>query len=89
MVHQENLRESSQLCKDADVIMMMDLEDPLNASGRRILTLEKNKDDALAKVYLSFDPEHMRFSDGSKMENFTLKELDDSNEPVPFEEVAK
>lgn len=89
MVHKENLRESSQLCKDADVIMMMDLEDPLNASGRRVLTLEKNKDDALAKVYLSFDPEHMRFSDGSKMENVTLKELDDNNEPVPFEEVTK
>lgn len=88
-VHKENLRESSQLCKDADVIMMMDLEDPVKPASRRVLTLEKNKDDALAKVFLSFDPEHMRFSDGTPMENFTFEELDNNDGPVPFEGAAE
>lgn len=84
MVHKENLRESSQLVKDADVIMMMDLEDPLNPASRRVLNIEKNKNDALAKLYLTFDPEHMRFSDRVPLKPVTFEDLDDSDGPNPF-----
>lgn len=83
-VHKENLRESSQLVKDADLIMMMDLEDTEKPKSRRVLTIEKSKDDALAKVFLEFDPQHMRFSDGSKLPNMTMEELPDDGEATPF-----
>lgn len=79
-----DLRESRQLINDADVIMMMDLEDPANPASRRVLLIDKNKDGPLAKVYLTFEPEYMRFSDGRKPENVTFKELEDDGEPIPF-----
>lgn len=79
-----DLRESRQLINDADVIMMMDLEDPNNPSSRRVLLIDKNKDGPLAKVYLSFDPEYMRFSDGRKPEPVKFEDLQDDGEPIPF-----
>ena len=79
-----DLRESRQLINDADVIMMMDLEDPNNPASRRVLLIDKNKDGPLAKVYLNFDPEYMRFSDGRKPEPVKFEELQDDGEPIPF-----
>ena len=79
-----DLRESRQLINDADVIMMMDLEDPNNPASRRVLLIDKNKDGPLAKVYLSFDPEYMRFSDGRKPEPVKFEDLQDDGEPIPF-----
>lgn len=79
-----DLRESRQLINDADVIMMMDLEDPNNPASRRVLLIDKNKDGPLAKVYLTFDPEYMRFSDGRRVENVKFEDLQDDGEPIPF-----
>ena len=60
------------------------LEDPNNPASRRVLLIDKNKDGPLAKVYLSFDPEYMRFSDGRKPEQAKFEELQDDGEPIPF-----
>lgn len=79
-----DLRESRQLINDSDVIMMMDLEDPQNPASRRVLMIDKNKDGPLAKVYLSFDPEYMRFSDGRRPEPIKFEDLQDDGEPIPF-----
>lgn len=59
------LRESRQLKQDADVILMMALDDPDDQSGNRWLRIEKNKDGATgssASLCLKFDPEHMLFT---------------------------
>ena len=56
-----DLRESRQLLNDADVILMMDLIDPTDTASLRLLTVDKNKDGPVGRIYLSFDPEHMRF----------------------------
>ena len=77
-------RESRQLINDADVIMMMDLEDPANPASRRGLLIDKNKDGPLAKVYLTFDPEYMRFSDGRRPGQVKFEELPDDGEKPPF-----
>lgn len=61
-VCKEDLRESKQLIKDAEVILMMDLEFPNIQGSRRLLMIDKNKDGELGKFFLDFDPEHMRFS---------------------------
>lgn len=79
-----DLRESRQLINDADVIMVMDLEDPANPASRRVLLIDKNKDGPMAKVYLTFDPEYMRFSDGRRVENVKFEDLQDDGEPIPF-----
>ena len=58
------LRESKQLKQDADVILMMALDDPEDQAGYRWLRIEKNKDGvtgAAASLCLRFDPEHMTF----------------------------
>ena len=56
-----DLRESRQLINDADVILMMDLTDPNDTASLRVLQVDKNKDGPVGRMYLSFDPEHMRF----------------------------
>lgn len=61
-VRKTDLRESNQLHIDAEAVLMMDLYDPEQPSGLRVLQIEKNKDGSLGKIYLTFDPEHMRFS---------------------------
>lgn len=58
----ENLRESRQLLNDADVIMLMDLENPALRHGPRILRVDKNKDGPLGQIVLDFDAQHMRFT---------------------------
>ena len=60
-ISKEDLRESRQLKQDADVILLLDLQDPADRNGYRVLQIEKNRDGPLAHLYLSFDPSRMRF----------------------------
>lgn len=66
MLAKGDLRESRQLINDADVILMMDLENPALRDSRRVLMIDKNKDGPVGKLYLNFEPEHMRFSVSTK-----------------------
>lgn len=61
-ISKEDLRESRQLKQDADVILLLDLMDPVVRNGQRVLQIEKNRDGPLAHLVLSFDPSRMRFS---------------------------
>lgn len=58
----EDLRESKQLAQDGELIMMLDLVDPANRDGMRILIVDKNKDGECGQIYLDFDAKHMRFT---------------------------
>ena len=58
----EDLRESRQLIHDADVILMMSLQDAGDPSGLRWLNCAKNKDGELPSCCLRFDPGHMDFT---------------------------
>lgn len=60
-ISKEDLRESRQLKQDADVILLLDLMDPTDRNGYRVLQIEKNRDGPLAHMVLSFDPSRMRF----------------------------
>lgn len=71
-----NLRESRQLINDADVILMMDLENPNEPQGLRTLAIDKNKDGPLGKLCLKFDPEHMRFTYSPPPKSETYKAID-------------
>lgn len=61
-LRKSDLRESRQLVNDADAILMMDLADPDNRAGPRVLLVDKNKDGPVGRIVLDFDPIHMRFS---------------------------
>lgn len=56
-----DLRESGQLEQDADVIMMVYRENADEASSRRVLAIEKNKEGELGQVFLNFDGETQSF----------------------------
>ncbi len=61
-LRKSDLRESRQLVNDADAILMMDLADPDDRDGPRVLLVDKNKDGPVGRIVLDFDPIHMRFS---------------------------
>lgn len=56
-----DLRESGQLEQDADVVMLLYRDDPDDPASRRILTVEKNKEGEVGKLYLNFDGETQTF----------------------------
>lgn len=57
-----DLRESGQIEQDADIIMLLYLEEPQRREqSRRILKIGKNKEGTMGRVYLVFDGEHQRF----------------------------
>ena len=57
----DSLRESRQLKQDADVIMMLRLDDPEDTSSFRWLDVAKNKDGPLSQICLAFDPRYLTF----------------------------
>ncbi len=61
-ISRDDLRESRQLVNDAEVILMMDLTDTSNPDSDRELRIEKNKDGKRGRLWLKFDPDHMRFT---------------------------
>ena len=60
-ISKDDLRESRQLKQDADVILLLDLVDPTERDGNRVLQIEKNRDGPLAHFILSFNASRMRF----------------------------
>lgn len=57
-----DLRESGQLEQDADVIMMLKLENKEQPDGNRELYITKNKEGTCPKILLAFDGKHQSFS---------------------------
>ncbi len=56
-----DLRESGQLEQDADVIMLLYLDNPDKPDGTRVLAVEKNKESETGMIYLAFDGRHQTF----------------------------
>lgn len=57
-----DLRESGQIEQDADIIMLLFLEEPQRPDkSRRVLKIGKNKDGERGKFFLVFDGAHQRF----------------------------
>lgn len=63
-----DLRESGQIEQDADVILMMQLENHNNPSGPRNLFVTKNKEGQCCKMMLAFDGRLQRFSKGGPLD---------------------
>lgn len=62
-VTKDDLRESHQLKQDADIIILMSLEDPSDPGrSERIVRVAKNKDGPLGEFNMTFDAAHLRFS---------------------------
>lgn len=57
-----DLRESGQLEQDADIIMMLKLENRDQPDGNRELYITKNKEGTCPKILLAFDGKHQSFS---------------------------
>ncbi len=57
-----DLRESGQLEQDADIIMMLKLEDPDKPQGNRKMYITKNKEGTCPMIRLAFDGSHQKFS---------------------------
>lgn len=56
------LRESGQIEQDADVVMMLSLEDKDHPEGNRELRIRKNKEGTCPNILLAFDGKHQTFS---------------------------
>lgn len=91
-----SLRESGQLEQDADIIMLLYLEDENDEAGPRVLKVEKNKEGTRGKLRLNFDGATQTFTKCYSAPRRQHRELeykqttfrDLPNEPVPFEEGA-
>lgn len=64
-----DLRESGQIEQDADVILMMQLENHSNPAGPRNLFVTKNKEGRHSKVLLTFDGRCQRFAKGGALDS--------------------
>ena len=65
-----DLRESTQLTNDGEVILLLSMPTEKDApENQRILTVDKNKDGPKIKTKLSFDPEHMSFTQSLTMDD--------------------
>lgn len=71
-----DLRESGQLEQDADVVMILKLEQKNNPDGNRQLFITKNKEGTCPMVTLAFDGKHQVFKKAPK---FPAKK----NRPTP------
>ena len=68
------LRESGQIEQDADVIMMLSLQDKDRPEGNRELRIRKNKEGTCPNILLAFDGKHQTFSKALNT-NATLNKL--------------
>lgn len=57
-----DLRESGQLEQDADIIMMLKLENKYDPAGNREMYITKNKEGTCPKIVLAFDGKHQTFT---------------------------
>ena len=68
-----DLRESGQLEQDADVIMMLKLEDADRPDGNRKLYITKNKEGTCPMITLEFDGKHQKFSKANRTSDIVGK----------------
>lgn len=68
-----DLRESGQLEQDADIIMMLKLEDKDKPGGNREMFITKNKEGTCPKIILAFDGKHQTFSKAQNVGNVAGK----------------
>ena len=61
-----DLRESGQLEQDADIILMLKLEDKDKPDGNRKMYITKNKEGTCPMISLAFDGKHQRFSKANR-----------------------
>lgn len=61
-----DLRESGQLEQDADIIMLLKLENKDKPDGPRELYITKNKEGTCPKIILDFDGKHQTFRKANK-----------------------
>lgn len=57
-----DLRESGQIEQDADIVMLLSLQDREDTEGPRVLRIRKNKEGTCPNILLSFDGKHQTFS---------------------------
>ena len=86
------LRESGQIEQDADLIMMLSLQDKDNPAGPRELRIRKNKEGTCPNILLDFDGKHQTFSKAARTgdvvskyvhEGKTAQRQNRNNAPVP------
>lgn len=86
------LRESGQIEQDADLIMMLSLQDKDNPSGPRELRIRKNKEGTCPNILLDFDGKHQTFSKAARTGDVVSKYVHEgkkaqrqnrNNAPVP------
>ena len=81
-LRKENLRESQQLANDADVVLLLDLSDPDDYEGNRILLMDKNKDVGQARMLLKFDGPRLTFSYIPPLRDSDQQKADERNETM-------
>lgn len=69
-----DLRESGQLEQDADIIMMLKLENKDKPGGNRELFITKNKEGECFKTLLAFDGRHQTFTKAQRTSE-TIRQL--------------
>lgn len=88
-ITKESLRESQQLANDAEAVLLMDLTVQGDYGSERELRVDKNKDGSRGKMWLKFDPQHMRFSSCEKPEHMKRKEYQEKMAAVRKERKAQ
>lgn len=71
------LRESGQIDQDADIIMILSLEDKDKPDGNRILSIDKNKEGTCPNILLAFDGKHQTFTKASRTGDVVSKYVSD------------
>ena len=75
------LRESGQIEQDADVIMMLSLQDKDKPSGPRELRIRKNKEGTCPNILLEFDGKHQTFRTANRSSE-VMQELIDKGKKI-------
>lgn len=83
-----DLRESGQLEQDADVIMMLKLENKDQPEGNRKLYITKNKEGTCPMITLAFDGKHQTFSKAAKTNDIVQKLTHDAKKAQRGREAA-
>ena len=71
------LRESGQIEQDADLIMMLSLENKEQPEGNRELRIRKNKEGTCPNILLAFDGKHQTFTKAQQTGNTLDKFVND------------
>lgn len=75
-----SLRESGQIEQDADLIMMLSLQDKDQPAGPRELRIRKNKEGTCPNILLNFDGKYQTFSKASRTGDVVNKYVHDGKQ---------